>query len=639
MSETIKTGLLTRTLSFTYERAEDEDDRTIDVAFSSEEPVERWFGTEVLGHKKGEVNLSRMEDGRAPALLNHDPGQQIGVVENVRVGSDRIGRARLRFGRGAFASEIFQDVKDGIRSQVSVGYMVDEMELVRSVKDGPDEYRATAWTPMEVSIASIAADPTVGVGRSSKYDDHETRVVRAAVVEEEEPMADNEPKTVEVQVTREPTAEELAAATQSQRDSESNRVREIAAIGAQWKLDEAYLQDAIKSGKTVDEVRQHVLDKKLEEMAAPSQTGSPDVETPEIGMSRGEVEKYSIVRAISSIIEGTWEKAGGLEREASLAAEEQLGVPARGFYIPYDVQLRGDWGQREATKAGSGGNLVATDLMAANFIDLLRNRMVTSQAGITMLPGLVGDVAIPRQTVGITNGSWVGEGGANTDGDLTFDQVTLAPTTYTHRSGMSRRLMKQSTPAIEGLVRDDMVRANAIAIDLAVLHGSGAANQPQGVFGATGVGTETYTATNGTTEFQSVIALESNVAADNADLGSLAYITTPEWRGRLKGTFRDAGSGREIWEGAGAGLGPQEMNGYRAFATNQVAKNLGLGTDEHAMFFGNWADVLLGMWGTLDILVDQYTLATQGGLVIHTFQDVNVALRHGESFATTQFAV
>ena len=161
-----KTGELKRGFSFKAE-AMNESERRIELAFSSELPYRRYFGMEVLGHGVGEVDLSRLGDGTHPLLLNHDRDKQIGVIEVARIDGDKIGRVTARFGKSTLAEEIFQDVKDGIRSQASVAYEVNDWD-VHERDDGTEEWRATNWTPFEVSIVSIAADPSVGVGREKE---------------------------------------------------------------------------------------------------------------------------------------------------------------------------------------------------------------------------------------------------------------------------------------------------------------------------------------------------------------------------------------------------------------------------------------------------------------------------------------
>ena len=144
----------------------DQATRRVKIAVSSEAPVERSFGIEILDHNEGSVDLSFLNSGRAPLLLDHDPTKQIGVIESANLdGSARRLRATVRFGKNGLAEEVFGDVTDGIRGNISVGYQINKMD-----KEGRETYRATSWTPMEVSVVSIPADRTVGVGRSAGDD-------------------------------------------------------------------------------------------------------------------------------------------------------------------------------------------------------------------------------------------------------------------------------------------------------------------------------------------------------------------------------------------------------------------------------------------------------------------------------------
>jgi len=154
----------------TFERASMvAGDRRVTLAFSSEMPVVRAFGVEVLDHSAGAINDSFIGSGRAPLLVDHEMTDQIGVVEQIELGADRVARARVRFGRSARAEEIYQDVQDGIRANVSVGYVIDEMVL-DGERDGREVYRATRWTPLEISIVSIPADASVGVRRRCRHE-------------------------------------------------------------------------------------------------------------------------------------------------------------------------------------------------------------------------------------------------------------------------------------------------------------------------------------------------------------------------------------------------------------------------------------------------------------------------------------
>jgi len=146
-------------------RAEiDEQNRTIVVAFSSEQSVQRSFGLEVLSHNPIDVDLSFLASGRAPLLLEHEREDQIGVVESATIDQDKVGRAVIRFSKGKEGDEVFQDVLDGIRSNISVGYKITGQRIEQD--DMGNNIVYCQWTPVEISVVSIPADQTVGIGRS-----------------------------------------------------------------------------------------------------------------------------------------------------------------------------------------------------------------------------------------------------------------------------------------------------------------------------------------------------------------------------------------------------------------------------------------------------------------------------------------
>jgi len=357
------------------------------------------------------------------------------------------------------------------------------------------------------------------------------------------------------------------------------------------------------------------------------------MEDPRIGMSERETQRYSLLRAIRAAATGDW-RGAGLELEASRAVAQHLKREPRGFFVPFDWMVRqaGAGGEQRDLVVGTdtaGGYTVSTDLLADSFIELLRNRMVVRTAGATVLAGLIGDVAIPRQTGGAT-AYWVAESGAPTESQQAFDQVALTPHTVGAFTDISRKLLLQSSLDIEAFVRSDLATALALAIDYAALHGSGSSNQPTGVAHTTGIGSVAGGTNGAAPTWAHIVQLETEVAVDNADIGRLAYVTNAKVRGKLKQTEKASGTDLWVWTD-----GANPLNGYRALVSNQVRSDLDKGTSTgvcSAIFFGNWADLLIGMWGTLDILVDPYTGSTSGTVRVVAFQDVDVTVRHPESF-------
>ena len=265
--------------------------------------------------------------------------------------------------------------------------------------------------------------------------------------------------------------------------------------------------------------------------------------------------------------------------------------------------------------------------------------MVVRQMGATILDGLTGSVAIPRQTSPAT-AYWTTEQGTTTESNAAFDQVTMSPKGVSAIQDYSKQLLLQSTPSIDALVRSDLATVLALAQDLASLHGTGASNQPTGVINTTGIG-DVECGTNGAVPtWTNIVDLETKVATANADIGSLGYVTNSKVRGILKCVEKATGTGQFIWTDGAAGFGT--LNGYRAGVTNQVDATLDKGTSSgvcSAIFFGNWSDLIIGQWGGLDILVDPYTQgATRTIRVISTLY-CDIAVRHAASFACIKDAI
>ena len=612
-------------------RAIDVDARTVELAFSSEEPVGRWFGDEILDHGKKAIRFDRLRN-RAAVLVNHDQDDQVGVVESARVDADRVGRAVVRFGRSTRAAEIFQDVQDGIRSLVSVGYQIHDLKL-ESSGDSGDVYRVTEWEPFEVSIVSTPADTRVGVGRSSQPSQHaESIPIEDQRMTEETTSATVEPVTPApaATVTVAP-AFDADAARAEVRDGELRRISSLQNLGRQTSM-EADAETFIREGKSVDEFVRHLT------AHAPVRNAP----SPDIGLTEKETGSFRLSRLILAQAfpnNREYVNAAGFELEACTAAtsaQQRTGVSkTRGAVLPGEV-ARADMSQmvRAAVRANllkphhvraltagtstDGAELVATDLMSMNFIDVLRNRLVVMAAGAVMLDDLSGDVAIPRKTSGMAGG-WIStEGGNAANSEPQFDQVTLTPKTVAGYADFSRNLLLQSSLAIEALVRMDQAAGIATTIDLACLYGSGASGQPTGVANTSGINAPTSFAAADPT-YAEVVALETAVAVDNADLGSLAYITDAAMRGAFKGTEKASGTAQFVWEQGGT------VNGYPCMITNQVT--------DGDVFFGNWSDLLVGAWGGLDVLVDPYTNSLSGTIRVVSHQSVDVAVRHPVSFA------
>jgi HK97 family phage major capsid protein/HK97 family phage prohead protease len=575
------------------------DTRTAELAFASETPYERFWGVEVLDVTQTSMRLGRMVKG-ANLLVDHDTRDVVGVVEQVSVGADRVARATVRFGRSARAEEVWQDVQDGIRRNVSVGYLIHKAVMVEE-SEGRETYRVTDWEPFEVSLVSVPADPNVGVGRS--LDD--ASAPPPAVDADPEPQSNPEEQVM---------SETTPVVVESR-----NHAAEITKIAAGIPGGAEMAMDAIQRGLTVEQFQRSAIEK----------LATKPVPTADIGMSRAEVKRFSVMRAINALAnpaDPAAQRAAAFERECSDAVASIMGKSARGFFVPHDVQKR----DLTVGTASAGGNTVATDLMAGDFIELLRNAMVVSGLGTRMMTGLVGSVAIPKLS-GAATAYWVAESTAPTVSQQTFAQVTMSPKTVGAYTDISRKLLLQSSIDVEALVQQDLATVLGLAIQQAAINGSGANAQPSGIL--TQVTASVVGGTDGAAPTWShIIELESDVAVNNADVGSMAYLVNAQTRGKLKATSKVSGQNGFVWDG-----GDTPLNGYRTGVTNAVPSNLvkgGSGAVCSAIVFGNWADLVIGMWGTIDLMVDPYTGSSAGTVRVVALQDVDVAIRHVESFAT-----
>ena len=163
-----------RYLSLVDETEEDQAD-TLKFSFSSEKPVSRYAFDEVLDHSEESVDMTRL-NASAPLLFNHNLDKPIGVVQRAWL-SDRKGYARIKWGTSQLAEEVRKDVESGILKSISVGYRINEAEA----EDKYGVMRATSWTPYELSVVTIPADHSIGIGRSITIEQKTNKKVKTKI--------------------------------------------------------------------------------------------------------------------------------------------------------------------------------------------------------------------------------------------------------------------------------------------------------------------------------------------------------------------------------------------------------------------------------------------------------------------------
>jgi len=576
-----------------------EDDETFSFSWSSEYPVDMYFYKEILSHQEGAINLERLAGMNL--LWDHNRNIVLGKIEKVWV-TDKKAYCQARWSKKPSTQEYRQDVADGIITNASFLYSVEEYEEM-SRDDKEDDYcfLGKRWTPYEISLVSVPADPTVGIGRS--LNDSKIEEKRGLIME----------KTV-----------------LDVRNEELERTKEILAMGENFAMRDL-ARSLISDGTDLNTARRTFLEKMRPEQKPVAQAINTSLD-----LSDKEQHQYSLVRAINAVAFGMTKDAG-FEMECSDAIAKRLGRPTNGFFMPVrDLRVKANLQQRATYAVGAnatGGFTVQTDLLEQEFIDLLRNRAMVMQLGASMISGLVGNVDIPGQATAATS-YWIGEGNDLTQSEGTFKQIPLRMKTVGALSRYTRTMMMQSSIDIESFIRNDFARIIALAIDTAAISGTGLSNQPRGILNTTGVGSIALGAAGGQPTWGSIVGLIREIEIDNANLGGTAWLTNPQVMSKLMTTPIQSGGleGNFLLKEPG-----NTLCGYPFYVTNQIPANLTktTGTNLSALILGNWPQLLIGEWGVFEVLANPYSsnVFPSGSVEVRCMQSIDINIRNPESFA------
>ncbi len=583
------------------------DDRLVKLSFSSEEPVMRVFdfgaGWEILGHGPGEVDMTRLAAGSAPLLKDHrrDLDAMVGTVEDAWIEGGK-GQALVRFAETATGSEMLARVRAGEVKSVSVGYRVLEHARVDD-RDGLPAVRVR-WMPYEISLVAVPADALVGVGRSMP------------------PAISTQYQRKERDMTSPITPENTGDNSQPAIAQERARASDITAIGQRFEMAPEVVATAISDGTSVDKFRSQVMD-----CLDNSNLAEPSSVRQTMGVLRRSNDRpYSLTRAIAAELTGNWKEAG-FERECAEELARSTGRSPTGIYVPA-IALAG----RDLLTTGNAGSLIGTEHMASQFIDALRPEVQVMQLGARVLPGLRENVSIPRMPAG-TSAEWIAEDAAATESTPNFDSVSLTLKQLSARTRMSRRQIKQSLPALDAVLQNDLRREIAIAVDRAAIVGVGSALEPRGILNTPGVGTLGADSADGRQiSWKAVTSLMAQVEDAGAPMQSLAFLSNPKVKAKLLATAKFPNSDSAILTTSGSGL---SIAGHTAAFTSLVPSNftLGSGTDLSALIFGAWSELLIGQWGGIDVIVDDKTESDRGNIRITAHSEWDIALRNAQSFA------
>ncbi len=528
--------LVTRNQSLSDLEETSNEDELI-FSFSSEKPVQRHFGQEVLGHDVDNIDFERLHTGGL-LLFNHHPDKVLGRINDAWIDGKKA-RASVKWATNPLAQEVRKDVENGIITSVSVGYSIDEMEEQEN-----GTLRATRWRPHEVSLVTIPADDSVGVGRS-------------------------------IQST------------------------------------------------TTKTMTQHNVE--------PIQTIRDEFAR--------ESEEFSLIKAAQSIASGRG--LSGREREVTEEIERRTGQRTSGFYMPSN-----GWGnlKQRAYKVGTaslGGDLVATNKMPEEFIDVVRNQLAVSQLGARTMEGLPkGNIEIPKRDTGATAYFIAGDGDDSiTESTGSFSTLDLSPKTIGCFSKYSRLMEMQALPEVEALLRIDMIEAIAQKIDQTAINGSGSSNQPTGILQTTGIGSVALATNGAAPTIDKLIDLKGEVAIDSLDADNAGFLINSKTEKTLS-KLKD-GDGRYLLDPYVSYVGEASLCGRRVVTSNNVPSNLtkGSGSNLSAIIYGDFSQLMIAMFANIEVLIDPYSDFASGKVGIRALASFDIGIRQAPAFAAIKDCV
>ncbi|EGW8109590.1 major capsid protein [Salmonella enterica subsp. enterica serovar 4,[5],12:i:-] len=634
------------------------DDRIVELAFSSEAPYSRIYTDqngdpvelkEILVHDKDAVDLDVLND-KASLLFNHEFDNHIGVVVpgSARIDEDGVGRALVKFSQvGQLANETYDKVKEGTMSKVSVGYTVLEghADFSKGV------YYVTKWQPYEISIVSVPADSSVGVGRSlntsvdepanneeKREVEVETEIkpeeeIRSEENKEQEELNNEESnsgtgdrsdrsETVEEEkVTPEETrseeenenSEELNTDTQESDDERQNNTEtgeeekpvevekpfersqedtdEIRAIGKHLNISEDEIQRAIEDKEiTVESFKQRALNNITESktFAKGKNNMTDTIKTLE--------NRFDLSVAMRSLAEGKALNGAEAEYSQEMARKAaQRGRAQRGnsVFVPTSAL---------APVAG-------TEIRNDSFVELLMKKSVLGSLGVNVLSGLTAPIAVPRMSEGALDAfGFVAENGVSQNSDVKFDNVPMSLHTFTGGVPVTRQAML-TMPNIGALIAEHILKASRIKLEQAILSAGANANARDGIVKQlTDAGLVTETALT----YKAFLAEIAKLTDAGVDEAAIKFAMRGALKADLASTLRDEGVSGYI-------IGENDKLANRPVHSSGVL-------EAGQILVGDFSAITIGEWEGLEIDLDDTTFRSQGAIVPRVWCDLDWAV-------------
>lgn len=612
-------------------RAIDVDARTIEVAFCSEQPVSRMIDDElyyeILLCGEENVDLRRLNN-KGAVLFNHDRDKLLGAVVEARMDSDRVGRATLKISNVGLGNTMWGMIQEGILSHISIGYNIYDYRM-----DG-NNIIVTNFEIYEISLVTVPADETVGIGRAFGCDDQMRDVLEEELEEahEDESLNSNE-NTIE----EERLMEEQEGMEETRLDNESYDIKETLIVDndenggvANIELSDGELEELVSK-------RPDLL-KKLQAGIEPDQLNSTDPVEVEDNAEKerkreltsiGQVLNVDVSEAIAKGISVTEFKRSlntnnnkspnvkdnKMEKSVinGLIRSAAEGKPFEGqrVDVPVNQLVRAT-----STATATGGALVK-EVYVDSYIDVLRANSIFAQLPIQTYSGLEGEgnLVLPKLSSDFTAMfDFIAEGANSPEVDANFEKIVLAPKTFSGSVPLTRTLIKSADTA-ERFVQDAMVRGAGLKLEKKILDQIVAAAP-----------SDTLTAAPSQEDVQNALG---KLAAANVRVDSVVAIVHPTTAAILRSTLVGANTAAKYMI-EGFRFEAWLCDSVRVIESTQVAAG--------QVIFGDFSNVVLASWGGLTIDRDDTSLRASQGIVLRTFTYIDHAVAHDEAFYVMKLA-
>lgn len=648
-------------------RSVNEKERTVEVAFASEAMVPMWYGMESLSHDTGAADFSRIADGGS-VIMDHDEVRWVGAIRSARIDQDRKSRAVIQFGQNSLANDVWPDVASGLRKLVSFRYRVLDA-IPANTEDGAEYIKVTRWQPLEISFVSVPADASVGVGRSlaqsqqhiKSMPENNTQDTGGQTATQQAPANQNQApqsqRSATTQTAPHPQAPQSNQAQpgQTQQPQQRDLSANVVITGGEAQranqlshaeiVEIRYLAErygAIEDGfrfvtenRSVNAFKDHLLERARQNDAAHKNGKTM------LGLSPSEQRQYSFLKAMRVAAfphSQEFRNAAGYELECSRATQQIWGQSDEfSISIPPEIlmseqsyrSLMGNLQGQRAFNVSAGPGAIDKGTRPQDFVELLRNLTLGYQLGVQFIGDVVGNPYVPKHT-SASAAEWVTEDADATTADDAIGQTQINPKHVSATTYLTRSMLLQDSIGVESMLVASQFENIAEALDKAIFHGTGSSGQPTGLAAAS-IGSVAIGTNGGNLTYAKALEFMTDVETANALFGNIAYVTTPGVKAFAMQTLKTSGISGYLWEPMN-----NTINGYPAYATNQIASNLTKGTSSgvcHAMFYGNFRQMIVFGWGPLEFMRDQYSKAVKGGVNLVSFQSVDLFIRQLGAFS------